>query len=361
MYPDALLICCADANFDIGTGHVMRAIALAEAWRREGGKAVLLTKSNPWLQQRAAKSFAEIHELSGNGDSLEALEAIQRISRSFAAKRCWITLDGYQFDDAFQKSIKALKHPLLVIDDYAHLSHYTADMILNQNAGAELMSYPADHATLLLGTDYVLLRDEFLSASRAQEYAVDQAHLLVTMGGVDAPNATQTILNALNGIESNSISIRVLIGRANPHRESFEQLTKFDLSNAELIVQADNMSEHYLWSNMAIAAAGTTSWELCYFGIPSMLVQIADNQRALAVHLAQTGAAINLGWFSELDALNLRRQMVDFIHDKLLRRRMSERAKNLVDGRGGNLLLHEMRRISNAGAYINNQSELIHS
>jgi UDP-2,4-diacetamido-2,4,6-trideoxy-beta-L-altropyranose hydrolase len=360
MLPGALLICRADADQEICTGHVMRAIALGEAWRRAGGRAALLTKCEPWLQQRAAGSFAEVHALSDKGSVEETLNAIQHFRQRLAPKHCWVSLDGYHFDDVFQGKIKALDYPLLVFDDYAHLPHYSADIILNQNAGAELLDYHTERSKLLLGTDYVILRDEFLSAERAQIYEPNPKRILVTMGGVDSPNVTQVVLEALAGIESEHVSIRILIGRANPHLSSLKSHIRSHLPHAELIVQADNMSEQYQWSTMAIAAAGTTSWELCYFGIPSLLVQIADNQRALAVHLAQTEAAIDLGWFSELSSRELKQKIESLITNNTLRQKMSECAKKLVDGRGGVRLIQEMKRLSNAVAHLHVNREFVH-
>jgi UDP-2,4-diacetamido-2,4,6-trideoxy-beta-L-altropyranose hydrolase len=346
MQSGALLICRADADLEICTGHVMRAIALGEAWRRAGGTAVLLSKCEPWLQKRAASSFAEVYPLNDKHDYAETKNAIGIVRKRYSDNDCWISLDGYHFDENYQKLIKQSGYPLLVFDDYAHLSHYSADIILNQNAGAELLTYNTEQAKLLLGTDYVMLRDEFLSATPAHRNAEGYQNILVTMGGVDAPNATQIVLESLNGIESENASIRVLIGRANPHRESLERFIADNMTNTELLVQADNMSEHYQWSTMAIAAAGTTSWELCYFGIPSLLVQIADNQRALATHLALTGAAINLGWFSELKTSQLKLTINDFINDDVLRHKMSAQACSLVDGQGGARLIQEMSRIT---------------
>ena len=106
------------------------------------------------------------------------------------------------------------------------------------------------------------------------------------------------------------------------------------------------MSEHYRWTTTAISAAGTTSWELCYYGIPSLLVQIADNQCDLAEHLSQTGAAVDLGWYEDISEERLVEAVNNMLRDNRFRAESSKRAQSLVDGKGAQRVIQELKKLA---------------
>ncbi|MBU1638211.1 UDP-2,4-diacetamido-2,4,6-trideoxy-beta-L-altropyranose hydrolase [bacterium] len=359
MKPGALLICRADANMNIGTGHVMRCMALADAWAKCGGEAVLLGECDSALRNRAAKSFSSVQILFNSTDSDAEKQAIRDICRSRTLTAVWIVLDGYRFDSDYQRAVSELGYPVLVIDDYAHLDYYAADVILNQNAGAEHFNYQTKNsARLLLGTEYVLMRGDLLQKRKTEKEQTEGEHILITMGGVDAPNLTQRVLEALAQMKRDKTSIRVLMGSANPHICSVKDYAESALPEAEIVIQSDSMAEQYYWATAAISAAGTTSWELCYFGVPSMLIQIADNQQALAEHLGKTGAVINLGWHERLSAGRLAQLVEAFLMEKEKHSKMSGIARALVDGKGAERVIREMRRLLSSKNQLSKLSKL---
>ncbi|MBU0690741.1 hypothetical protein KKH18_02900, partial [bacterium] len=100
------------------------------------------------------------------------------------------------------------------------------------------------------------------------------------------------------------------------------------------------------------------SWELCYFGVPSMLIQIADNQQALAEHLGKTGAVINLGWHERLSAGRLAQLVEAFLMEKEKHSKMSGIARALVDGKGAERVIREMRRLLSSKNQLSKLSKL---
>lgn len=362
MKPNALLICLADANRRIGTGHVMRSMALADAWRKLGGEAVLVSSCGQELIARAAKSFSSVQMKSEFADVKATKLLLEQMLSSKSREIVWIVLDGYQYDDHYQKELSKLGIPVMVVDDYAHLDYYDADIILNQNAGAAHFHYRTKDSTLLLlGTDYALMREDLLASERNIVNASEGTNILLTMGGVDAPNLTQRVLEAFAAMGRRDLQIRVMAGSGNPHIESIKAFTESNLPNASIIVQAENMSEQYQWATMAISAAGTTSWELCYYGIPSMLIQIADNQRALADHLDKAGAVTNLGWHEDLSRENLIEHISTFLENREQQITVSKKAKALVDGRGAARVIREMKKLSHRYRCRLCQTEMEHS
>jgi spore coat polysaccharide biosynthesis predicted glycosyltransferase SpsG/RimJ/RimL family protein N-acetyltransferase len=157
------LLIRADASSQMGTGHVMRCIALAQAWLRRGGAVqFLMASSTPAIQERLSKERLPWRTLDAQlGSSLDARETA-------AAAREWnagfVAMDGYHFGWEHQKAVIDLGARLLFFDDYGHGVRYCADLVLNQNLGADEALYKdRDPRTqLLLGNRYVLLRREFL-------------------------------------------------------------------------------------------------------------------------------------------------------------------------------------------------------
>lgn len=338
----------------------MRCIALADAWRKAGGEAVLLGECAGALLERAQKSFSFVYSTDGSNRVQETKRKIQVILANKKPESCWIALDGYLFDYRYQTAMRQVGCPLLVIDDFAHLSRYNADIILNQNAGAEEFSYRTQTDTrLLLGTDYVLLREDLLRSKPHHVPITNEHHILITMGGVDAPNMTQEVLQALASTERNDIRVRVLLGSGNPHIASVTAYARSLPLQIETVVQSDNMAEHYTWATTAISAAGTTTWELCYFGVPAMLIQIADNQQAIAEHLGKVGAVVNLGWFEHIGIDTLSASVNAYLDHKSKRFEMSNSARTLVDGKGGERVLSEMTQLSQRPIVTRKLPELI--
>src|SRR5579885_1698770 len=161
--PPPLLI-RADASPHMGTGHIMRCVALAQAWQDAGGCAVFAAKSfTPAIKKRlSSESFDLIPVAVDAGTSTDAQETI-RIAQSRQVE--WIVVDGYQFSSEYQQVLKAAGFKVLFLDDYGHAEHYSADLVLNQNLSAseKLYSDRDPQTQLLLGPKYALLRREFSS------------------------------------------------------------------------------------------------------------------------------------------------------------------------------------------------------
>ena len=139
----------------------MRSLALAQAWQAAGGQVIFITAcESEALRRRLIGEKLEVVALSDPSDWQVVARALE------AQPNAWVALDGYHFDTAYQQRFKDAGHRLLVIDDLAQLDLYVADLVLNQNLAAQGLTYAHQPATrLLLGTDYVLLRKEFLSLS----------------------------------------------------------------------------------------------------------------------------------------------------------------------------------------------------
>jgi UDP-2,4-diacetamido-2,4,6-trideoxy-beta-L-altropyranose hydrolase len=155
-----LLIRC-DANLTIGTGHVMRCLALAQAWKNAGGHAAFaMAETTPAVEERIHAETMEVLPLTESAGSTDDALRTAGLARQNAAS--WVVVDGYVFGLEYQARLKRAGLQVLFLDDIGHAAYYSADLVLNQNAHASQALYPNREAStrLLLGPRFVLLRRE---------------------------------------------------------------------------------------------------------------------------------------------------------------------------------------------------------
>ena len=318
----------ADASVQIGTGHVMRCLALAQAWRRTGGSVVFASsETTDALEARLVGEGFQSTRLAVIPGTTEDARTTAELARHQNAS--WVVADGYHFGLEFQQVIKAAGLRLLLLDDYGHAEEYVADLILNQNLAVDASLYAkrTPHTRLLLGTRYALLREEFLSwRDWKREIPPVARKVLVTLGGSDPDNVTGKVIQALADVPD--LEVIVVVGGSNPHLEDI----KFKIQNSKfkIILNATNMPELMAWADVAIAAGGSTSWELAIMGLPSLVLVLAENQRGIAKALEAANAAC----YSTTERLSA--DMQGLLNNRELRCALSQRGRQMVDGYGTN-------------------------
>lgn len=335
------LLIRADASTQIGTGHVMRCLALAQACLAEGGQAhFLMGSEGANLAQRILNEGAQVSYLSAQGGS-EA-DAQQAIALANSWQADWVVVDGYHFGAEYQKWLKDAGLYVLAIDDYGHASHYWADVVLNQNITADEALYPSREAytRLLLGTRYALLRKEFWPWRDWQRQIPPVAtKVLVTLGGSDPDNVTLLVIQALQKAQIEGLEAVVVVGASNPHYEHLEQAVNGTETSITLKQNVTNMPELMAWTELAITAGGSTCWETALMGLPSLVIVVAANQRESALKLRKLKLATTLEPTESL-SWDLARNVKDMIY---LRPEtygeLSGRLRNLVDGYGSRRVL----------------------
>ncbi|MFM8983469.1 MAG: UDP-2,4-diacetamido-2,4,6-trideoxy-beta-L-altropyranose hydrolase, partial [Spartobacteria bacterium] len=239
-----------------------------------------------------------LEKIQASPGSREDLEATCAAIARYGADSIPVALDGYQFDADFQLGLKNAGCRLLVMDDYGHAAFYHADWVLNQNISAreELYASRAPHTRLLLGTKFALLRREFLKYRGWQRQIPETARkVLVTLGGADPDNVTGKVIEALAPLD---LEVKVVVGGSNPHLPKLQQVVeslKTLPAKIELVVNPTDMPGLMAWADLAIAAGGSTAWELAFMGLPSLFVILADNQVAIATELESAGFGVCLG------------------------------------------------------------------
>jgi len=334
------LVIRADASTAIGLGHAMRCLALAQALADAGGGEAGFVMADPpdAFVARAGREGVRVTALAADpGSADDAAETL-------AHGAPWVVVDGYHLDGAYQRALVDAGARVLVVDDHAHLPRYHAHVLLNQNAGAgeELYRDRAPGARLLLGPEHALLRREFrVWEAPPREAPAVARRILVTLGGGDADDVSSRVLGALALLDEPH-EVQLLVGAANPHRETLERAASAGPYPVELIADADDVPQRMAWADIAVTAAGSTSWELARIGTPQLAIVLAENQRAIERGLEQEGLAVALGRHADLRPERIIAAVRALARDPGRRRELSRRGRKLVDGQGAPRVLAAM-------------------
>ncbi len=325
----------------------MRCLALAQAVKVQGGSAYFaIVSCPPVLLERLENEGFTIHfldsvEPGSSGDAQETAALFQNLCCQ------WICVDGYQFNADYQRNLKELGCRSLFLDDYGHASFYCADLVLNQNISAHDRYYQRRHpeTELLLGTRYTLLRQEFLDYRKGQRHIPSVVrNILITLGGSDPENVTTWILNSLQTIEIPGLTITIIVGAANPHRDLIEAGVMRSIYPIQLVWNSTNMPDYIAAADLAISAGGSTVWELLMLGLPNVIVTLADNQVAIAQSLHEQKVSVSLGFYDLLEATQLVSVVQKICTNLEQRQEMSDRGQALIDGGGCDRVLMAMER-----------------
>ena len=306
-----------DASIQIGTGHVMRCLALADALRergvqcrfisrqhqghlfdlikQHGHEAVLLPVGNDTRQPPTSSVYAGwlgTDWLTDAQQTRQAMEVRQPVD--------WLVVDHYALDYNWEQALRPLCRKLMVIDDLADRFH-DCDLLLDQNLGRTEQDYHnlvPPTATLLISPRYALLRPEFAKwreYSLARRNSPELKQLLITMGGVDKDNVTSQALEVIKTCQlPPDMQIIVVMGPQAPWLGQVQAQAAQMPWPTQVLVGVNNMAQLMAESDLAIGAAGSTSWERCCLGLPTIQVVLANNQREAAIALAELNAAISI-------------------------------------------------------------------
>jgi UDP-2,4-diacetamido-2,4,6-trideoxy-beta-L-altropyranose hydrolase len=346
----------ADARPDVGIGHLMRCLALAQAWQDRGGSASFVTATaSPALLKRLDSEGFAVHRLQAEPAS--AADAAETDTVASGRGAAWVVVDGYLFGPGYLQGLIKDDRQLMVIDDQATQDFAAARLIVNPNVQATPKLYAGSNGgeRVLAGSRFALLRREFQANVTERKSTTKQTrpdadrrnlpgHVVITMGGSDPPNATGRMLEILSGFGDRRLKLSVILGPANTHRERLEPVLaalrgKHDV---ELLVDPPDLVAVLARADLAVSAAGTTCWELASLGVPLAIVVLADNQLAGAEALAQRGMAVLLGWHEELNASAVLQQLRSLLQQPELLRRLSNDARSLIDGRGAGRVAERM-------------------
>jgi len=342
-----------DASLQIGSGHVVRCLTLANALREKGCKCCFLCREHPGHLVGLIRSHGhEVYMLPEVGDAIEEhktahsawLGTTQKLdaesSGEFLEKwrPVWLIVDHYALDCAWERQVRRFCQNLLVIDDLADRKHI-CDMLLDQNwhgadNGFRYKSLLDCGVRQLLGPQYALLTPEYREARlRLEARNGIVMEILVFMGGSDINNTTKLILESLFLIDLSDIKIKVVTGINYPHYE--ELIADFGgRKNLEILRSVPTLATMMRESDLVIGAGGSTNWERMCLGVPSIVLSVAQNQVEICKLLSRDGYINYLGRANEVDSGVICNAVSNLIKQTNLLREQSIRMMKIVDGLG---------------------------
>jgi UDP-2,4-diacetamido-2,4,6-trideoxy-beta-L-altropyranose hydrolase len=342
----------ADASAEIGTGHVMRCLALAGAVKAQGGDSVFACREIPPLL--ADRITADGHGLQylipsdgdnsakGNDipyahwlkapwqdDAVETNEIADEVSAD------WIVVDHYGLDADWEQAVAVNGRRVAAMDDLADRRHAVAllsDPSLVAKPHARYRDLTPPGAQLQLGPRYAALRSEFAAAPpRITDASGDPMRFLIAFGGVDAAGMTRVAIEALAAIVQPGDHAHVVVGAAHEGRAAIAGRC------AELgwtcHVNSSRMGQLMAATDMAIGAGGSMVWERMAMGLPTIAVIVADNQRDQVNEAAALGLLVAMEQ-AEADAAALQAAIAALRADRKRREDMAASCRRRVDGDG---------------------------
>lgn len=282
----------ADATPAIGTGHVMRCLSIAQALRERGASCVFVSASKS-TQTLVDESAFPCHILfSDVQNPNEELPAFTSLLKELRPDR--IVVDSYFVSDFYLNTIRAFA-PVAYLDDFATHT-YPVSLIINYNISAAESQYAALYQAstrCLLGVAYAPLRGEFRNRPLPPRHTCES--LFLSTGGADPLHVGLLLLQTitrdprLRGMVTNCI-----LGVFHPDTDAILQLAR-EHPSVRVHRQVSQMADLMCACDVAVSAAGSTLYELCACGIPSVCYTFVDNQLQVAQGFSDAGLIQNAG------------------------------------------------------------------
>jgi len=354
-----------DASFQIGSGHVMRCLALAEQMRshdinvlficREiAGNLNDLIASQGFALCRLPPPSGSSHSLDWNRHAAWLEVPWQKDADETAA--CLqqqgnidcLLVDHYAIDKNWEQQQRLFAVKIMAIDDLADRYH-DCDILLDQN----LHKHPEkryqtllpDSCVQLIGPKYALLRPEFIELRRRLRRRDGRVRrVLFFFGGADLHDLTSKVLKAVRCMNIPQIELDVVVGGQNLHAEKVRSLCG-QMYNTQYYHHVSNMGELMAAADIAVGGAGSTAWERCFLSLPSIIFSIADNQTANAKIIARCGAACYLGTGDSFDGTQFTDVFQSLLQQPERVLQMSRSASRMMDGwQGAEAIIHATRQ-----------------
>lgn len=344
-----------DASLEIGNGHVIRCLTLAQALKSIGANCEFVCRLHKGhLLTHIEQQGFVVHALPEGplctwlGTSWQ--EDADQTRQLIGNKRYdWLVVDHYELDAQWELALCDVATQRMAIDDLANRMH-DVDLVWDQNLGRKASDYASwvgPECEVHVGAMRALLKPEF-SASREESQQrrlrANVQHVLVTMGGVDKFNLTGRILSALEGMPNalpSTCRITVVMGEHAPGLRDVRNVAARMPWSTEVCVNVTDMARRMMQADLAIGALGTTAWERCCLGLPTLGVVLADNQKSGAEHLEKIGAVALLPIDVTMETV-LERKLA-LVQQPNVLREMQKSCYQVTDGRGVSRLLQRLQ------------------
>lgn len=355
-----------DSSHNIGIGHVMRCLVLAETLRDQGHLVTFMCRELPGninfhieskrfslislpyneYQQALLSTYPLYQQWLGEIRNIDLQQTLNHLARINPLD--WLIFDHYGLDLSWESEYRNYTKKILVIDDLADRKH-DCDILLDQNyyqdPSLRYHNLAPDHCNTLIGPHYALIRSEFIKARKnitSRRKKVQR--LMVSLGGSDKHNGTEKILIGIQHLNRDDIHTDVVLGATSPNKNIIHEFCATH-KNFSFHCPATNMAKLMLNADLAIGSGGSTTWERCCLGLPSLVVNIADNQNEIIRQGLSIGIFDYLGEIHTLQEYTVTEKLNDIIYKTDVLQAMSNNGMRLVDGLGAQRVVKQMESL----------------
>ncbi len=327
-----------DSSLQIGTGHVVRTLVLAEVLRKKGCSILFITRVDegnvvsmireegyPVEQLPSASPFNE------EDDFIETQKIISKQSQ----KPDWVIVDHYGISITWEKKTRDFSSNILVMDDLENRQH-DCDVLLDPNLKKDFhLAYtsliPA-RCHKLIGPTFALLKKEFKEERQKLKKNFEGIkNVLVFFGGIDKNFDAKNAIIALKDLSY--LNINIVIGKSNPHLEEIKNYQKI-APHIKIHFNPPSLSKLMAAADIYVGGGGSVTWERCCLGLPSIVIAVATNQKATAELMAAKEYIYYLGSAESVSSFKIRKTFDDLVMNPQKCESLSIRSSELVDGDG---------------------------
>ena len=350
-----------DSSAQIGSGHLIRCLTLAEGIRSSGGKCTFICREFPgnMIDEIVRRGFL-VHRLPYESSLIDSKynysyeswlgvdwnqDAIETITCLRGDVPDWLVIDHYGIDRKWETVIRTLCRRIMVIDDIANRRH-SADILLDQNYEdyGRYKSLINKESQLLLGPRYALLRPEY---KKCRDLKIKKnksvKRVLIYFGLSDSFNLTIKSLRALCDSGLDSLDVDIIISHS---YNNLDLLRKISCVRGRVTIHSfmPHLADLMLSSDLAIGAGGVTSWERICLSLPSLVVTTAENQVPISNILHSKGLINLLGRSEIVDEKIITQAIIQEIHSRMIANKFDV-INNLCDGEGVDRVIQSMSLI----------------
>ena len=325
----------------IGYGHFSRCLSMIATQKAKGYRCVYACRNaNAHERQQIAFYGGDILLLGERAFVANAL------IEAFPQGVDGVVIDSYLTGIEYERELFGWSRVLCVIDDLAnrkHKANFLVDRTFGRSAG-EYRGLVESDCRLLMGSDYVLLRPEFIESRKrvmpARRKVKYIPNVLLSIGATDPGNFSEKLIRALKGFTSEFELDVVLSSRGSSLERIRNLLGRMSTCNIKLHIDlnAHQLCDLINKSHCAIAAGGVSAWERACLGLPSLVVEVNESQRDLIAGLERCGAVKRFKSIYGDDYSAIRDEFTDFVENRTLLNRMSRDAQKISSGKGAELV-----------------------
>lgn len=325
-----------DGNEIIASGHVMRCLSIAERLRDKGCEVIFVLADVAPKEIIVEKGFKTYILNSVWNDLNQEIDIFCKYLSDNKVET--LILDTYFVTPEYLKEIS--KYVKVVYIDDLKKFPYEVDTIIHYSPFGKVEEYTKLYygfdvlPKIFCGSKYIPLRYEF----EHKEYDVKEnvTKVLITTGGTDQLNVAGKLLErVLSNVDLKMLEYHVIVGCFNKNKDNLNKIVEKS-RNVFLHENVNNISKWMRECDVAVSAGGTTLYELCSCGIPTICLEIADNQNGAIVWQQEDYMEYAGNAYKDMDLcmLNCESSLLKYMNNYELRMKRSQKEQNLVDGNG---------------------------